>query len=100
MHVQFRISLAANSIWQDKGAAFVAARVGVCCEPRGIFFAVHAGVNLWTLTDSLNVDNPATWLDVGTIDVKPNTWYNLSLSVIDRTVNAWVGTTQVPLLLR
>ena len=47
------------------------------------------------MTDGLDVDNPSAVLDVGFFRVQPNTWYNISLSVVGKTVNAWIDQTQV-----
>jgi hypothetical protein len=49
---------------------------------------------MWTLASGLNVEGGSI-LTSGAYTVESNTWYNLSMSVIGTTVNAWVGTDQV-----
>ena len=82
-------------IEQTTGAAYVGARCGECCYASGVFLSVSVDKQMWVLSDTIDVENPASFLASGAYGVNANTWYNLSLSVVGTTVNAWVGQDQV-----
>ncbi len=57
--------------------------------------SVSVDKQMWVLSDTIDVENPASFLASGAYGVNANTWYNLSLSVVGTTVNAWIGQDQV-----
>jgi hypothetical protein len=87
--------VSAEVLIETTGAAYVGARSGGCCVPGGLFLAVSVDSQKWSLNYNIDVENPSTALLSGAFTVTANTWYNLSLSVIDNTVNAWIGSDQV-----
>jgi hypothetical protein len=80
---------------QTTGAAYVGARCGICCQPRGVFFSISVDKQMWILSDGLHIDNFEYHLASGPYNVSSNAWYSLTLSVIGTSVNAWVGSDQV-----
>ena len=57
--------------------------------------SVDVSKQLWILSSNIDVENPNSQLATGAYTVAANTWYNLTLSVVGTTVNAWVDTNQV-----
>jgi hypothetical protein len=80
---------------QSTGAAYVGARSGICCQPGGVYFSISVDKQIWSLANSLNVESSGSILTSGSYTVNNNTWYNISLSVVGTTVNAWIGSDQV-----
>ena len=80
---------------QNTGAAFVAARVGTCCFPNGVFFSISLDQQAWALTNNIDVENPTSKLASNEYFVVSNSWYNLTLSVDGMIVNAWIDQNQV-----
>ena len=57
--------------------------------------AVSVTSQKWILASSIDVENPSQQYRTGGMTVSMNTWYNLTLSVIGKTVDAWVDSQQV-----
>ena len=79
---------------ETTGAAFVGVQAGLCCLPNGIFFSVNVD-GTWALSNGIQVTESSTFLQSGSYDIQPNTWYTLTLSVVGSIANAWIGNDQV-----
>ena len=76
------------------GAAYVGARSSGCfdwsCYSLGVYFSVSVLSQQWALAMSIDVENPSQIYVSGSYSVEPNTWYNLTLSVVGSTAHAWL----------
>ena len=79
---------------ETTGAAFVGVQAGLCCLPNGIFFSVNVD-GTWALSNGIQVTDSSTFLQSGSYDIQPNTWYTLTLSVVGSIANAWISNDQV-----
>ena len=83
-------NVSAEVLIETSGAAFVGVRCGVCCYPGGVFFSISVDSQSWILSSNIDVDNVAMALASGEFAVQPGTWYNLTLSAVGATANAWI----------